>query len=162
MQCGGLQTAGLAAMAASLIAAGVFPAAAGSLCLNSGQDGRKIARLALGVDNAFALSFVHSVSKTPVTDAYQIIDGKIVQTAEIFVTHGAGLPSTTDDVGVTGWRHEPGRFIIDMRRPLGPIRLRVQTAYRNTLHIPGRPDLALADLGAPVLTVAPCQKEETP
>lgn len=159
---GRLRIARLAGLLASLTAAGAAPAAAASLCLTSANDGREIARRPLGPDGAFALSFIHSVSSTPVTDTYKIFDGAIIQTAEIFQGHGAGLPSTVNDVGVTGWRHEQGRFIIEMRRPMGPIRLRVQAQYRNTLHIAGAADLTLAELRAPVVTVAPCQKEDMP
>ena len=132
-----------------------------SLCLTETRgQGREIARYPLGQDQAFSLSFIHSVSRTPVTDIYRIEAGEIVQTAEVFTAHGAGLPSIADDIGATGWRHENGRFILDMERPTGPIPLRIQAQYQNTLHIAGT-DLPLADLGHPALTLAPCDKEVT-
>jgi len=151
----------MAVLAAIALSPGVFPAAAASLCLLASDDGRELARRELGPGNTFSLSFIHSVSKTPVTDSYKVDGGMIVQTAEIFQAHGAGLPSNTADAGVTGWRHDDGRFIIDMRRPMGPIRLRVQAAYRNTLHIDGA-NLPLASLGQQVLILASCHKDITP
>lgn len=159
-----LRAAGMAVCAAVLTLCLPPLALAGggaSLCLTETRgQGREIARYPLGQDRVFSLSFIHSVSRTPVTDLYRIEAGEIIQTAEIFTGHGAGLPSIADDVGATGWRHEGGRFILDMRRPTGPIPLRIQAQYENILHIAGT-DLPLADLGHPALTLAPCDKEVT-
>ena len=78
------------------------PAAALSVCLASGTDGGELARHTLAPNGLFELSFIHSVSKTPVVDRYRATDQGIVQTAEIFQTHGAGLPSIANDVEMTG------------------------------------------------------------
>ncbi|RMC37237.1 DUF1850 domain-containing protein [Paracoccus alkanivorans] len=129
------------------------------LCLSETRgNGPEVARLPLKPDGIFSLSFIHSVSDTPVTDIYRVEDGKIEQIAEIFEAHGAGLPSIADDVGATGWRHENGRFIIEMTRPTGPIPLRIQAQFENTLHVAGT-DLPLADLGYSALTLARCDEE---
>ncbi len=129
------------------------------LCLTpSRSEGPPVARLPAGPDGAFSLSFIHSVSRTPVTDRYRVIDGRIVQTAEEFQAHGAGLPSIGNDIGATGWRHENGRFILDLDRETGPIPLRIQAQFLNTLHIGDR-ELPLASLGYGALTLAPCDEE---
>ena len=48
-----------------------------SLCLTETRgQGREIARYPLGQDQAFSLSFIHSVSRTPVTDIYRIEAGE--------------------------------------------------------------------------------------
>lgn len=86
-------------------------------------------------DGRFSLSFIHSVSGTPVRDDYQIVTGRIVQTAETFQAHGAGLPSGSDEPGVTGWEHHNGRFIIRMHRPISRLIVRTDRNYRNRLHI---------------------------
>lgn len=129
------------------------------LCLTETRGtGVAIARLPLGDPATFELSFIHSVSRTPVRDLYRVEDGQIVQTAEIFLAHGAGLPSIADDIDATGWRHENGQFILDMHRLTGPIPIRIQAEFKNTLHIAGT-DLPLAELGHPALTLAPCDEE---
>lgn len=131
------------------------------LCLSETRgQGNEVTRRSLGPDNSFSLSFIHSVSDTPVIDNYRVENDEIVQISEIFEAHGAGLPSIADDMGATGWRHEEGKFILDMSRRTGPIALRIQPQYKNTLHIAGS-DLPLADLGQKALTIAPCD-EETP
>lgn len=130
------------------------------LCLTETRgEQREVKRLPLADDGTFKLSFIHSVSRTPVTDTYRVIEGEIVQTSEIFMAHGAGLPSISDDVDATGWRHEDGHFIIEMNRHTGPIPLRIQAQFKNALHTNGT-ELALASLGYSALTLAPCDEEK--
>lgn len=96
---------------------------------------------------------------TPVVDVYRLDSAGVVQTAEIFQAHGAGLPSFAGDIGEQGLRHEDGKFILDMARQFDDIRVRVQKEYNNTLHI-GTQSIQLADLGAGVLILFPCKVEE--
>lgn len=155
----GIGRAALAALLLVPISAGAGEARAPALCLSETRGtGAELARLPLGPDGSFELSFIHSVSKTPVRDLYRLENGEILQTGEIFMAHGAGLPSIANDMDATGWRHEDGRFILDMHRLTGPIPLRIQAQFKNTLHIAGT-DLPLADLGVPALTLAPCDEE---
>ncbi|MFD1882292.1 DUF1850 domain-containing protein [Paracoccus pacificus] len=163
--CGHPGATGTAAAVAVLLllAAGPLSAADGGpwLCLTETRgQGREVARFPLGPQGRFDLSFIHSVSRTTVTDRYRVEGGEIIQTSEVFQAHGAGLPSIANDVDATGWRHENGRFILDMNRRTGPIPLRIQAQYKNTLHTAGT-DIALADLGYPALTLDPCDEEKT-
>ncbi|ASM74811.1 MULTISPECIES: DUF1850 domain-containing protein [Roseobacteraceae] len=159
-----LRSVGVAVLAAiPFLAITPLPAHAGTggvwLCLTETRGtGANIARLPLGHTATFELSFIHSVSHTPVRDLYRVENGQIVQTAEIFLAHGAGLPSIANDMDATGWRHENGQFILDMHRLTGPIPLRIQAEFKNTLHIAGT-DLPLADLGHSAITLAPCDEE---
>lgn len=120
-----------------------------------GHGGDVIERYDLGPEGSFALEFIHSVALSPVRDIYRLTDGGFVQIAEIFEDHGAGLPSFAGDVGATGWRHEHGRFVLDMHRELGPIHLRVQPDYANRLFVDGR-EISLDRFAEPLLTLAPC------
>ncbi|RVV98399.1 DUF1850 domain-containing protein [Mesobaculum littorinae] len=157
----------LRGLGAAVLAAAPFvfqaPAQAGDagpwICLTQTRGtGAEVARYPLGPAAEFRLSFIHSVSRTPVTDHYRVEAGRIIQTSEVFEAHGAGLPSIADDVGATGWRHEDGKFILDLDRETGPIPMRIQAQFKNTLHIADR-DLPLADLGQAALTLAPCDEE---
>ncbi|WP_010138118.1 DUF1850 domain-containing protein [Oceanicola sp. S124] len=164
--CGFLRGAGAAALvAAPFLAteagAGAAAAPGAALCLSETRGGQALVkRVPLGPDATFELSFIHSVSRTPVTDTYRIEDGRILQTSEIFMAHGAGLPSIANDMDATGWRHENGHFILDMNRYTGPIPLRIQAQFKNTLHVAGT-ELPLATLGHSALTLAPCDEEIT-
>ncbi|AXI44037.1 DUF1850 domain-containing protein [Sulfitobacter sp. SK011] len=130
-----------------------------SLCLNSHPSNEIVKTYPLDPGGTFALGFIHSVSRTPVVDTYEIAAGQIIQTAEIFKAHGAGLPSTTNEMHATGWRHENGHFILDLERPIGAMIVRVQPEYENTLHINGQ-SIALASLGHVALRIAACEPSE--
>ena len=95
------------------------------------------------------------------TDYYRVEQGRILQTREEFMAHGAGLPSIANDMDATGWRHENGHFILDMHRYTGPIPLRIQAQFENTLHTADT-ELTLATLGISALTLAPCDEETLP
>ncbi len=130
-----------------------------SLCLSSHPANDLLGTYPLGSDGLFELGFIHSVSRTPVIDAYRI-DGKgIVQTSEIFLAHGAGLPSGIDELNATGWRHENGQFILDLDRPIGTMIVRIQPEYKNTLHIADQ-SITLASLGQPALRIQACDPSE--
>ena len=108
-------------------------------------------------DGVFSLSFIHSVSQTPVRDDYQAIDWRIIQTAETFQAHGAGLPSGVDEPGATGWEHHDGRFIIRMQRPIPGLVVRTDRNYNNRLHIGGQEiNLNVWDDQALELAIVPC------
>lgn len=82
----------------------------------------------------FALSFIHSVSLTPVVDYYQVdINNKIVQTAERFEQHGAGLPSSIDEG--RDWRKEDDYFWLMMERPIEQLIIRTDKDYKNRLYL---------------------------
>lgn len=154
-----LRLGGMAALAAVPLLASPVRAGEVWLCLTETRgDGHEVARLPAGPDGAFALSFIHSVSRTPVTDTYHVVDGQIIQTSEVFQAHGAGLPSIANDMEATGWRHENDKFIIELDRPTGPIPLRIQAQFKNALHT-ANTDLPLASLGYNALTLAPCDEE---
>jgi hypothetical protein len=87
----------------------------------------------LGDHREFALTFIHSVSKTPVRDEYRIDSDKIIQTAEIFEAHGAGLPSDTQDAGAISWESRDDRFVLHLQRPIPQLVVRTDRNYHNHL-----------------------------
>ncbi|WP_113911522.1 DUF1850 domain-containing protein [Roseovarius dicentrarchi] len=146
----------------AILAIPALPAAASPadfLCLSAHPGGAPLASYPLEPGASFALEFIHSVSRTPVMDSYRIDAGQIIQTSEVFLAHGAGLPSMSDELDATGWRHEDGKFILDLDRPIGEMIVRVQPAYNNTLHTPVQ-SIALASLGHSALRIAACNPSE--
>jgi hypothetical protein len=94
-----------------------------------------LARYCIPLDGAFSLSFVHSVSLTPVRDDYRIEADAIVQVAETFQTHEAGLPSLEQESDALGWEWQQGQFRLHMRRQIPHLVMRTDRNYRNRLHI---------------------------
>jgi len=94
---------------------------------------RELGRYCLGSDKTFSLSFIHSVSKTRVTDVYEIRDGRIIQTKELFKDHGAGLPSSPTEPGGLFWEKTREWFILHMERPIPRLVVRTDALYENRL-----------------------------
>ncbi len=97
----------------------------------------ELGRFSLPPDGRFALSFIHSVSGTPVRDDYSVTGGRVVQVSETFETHGAGLPSGSWEADAAGWEHRDGKFILHLRRPIGRLVVRTDRRYKNRLHLAG-------------------------
>lgn len=140
----------------ALPSAGQSAPAASDLCIYQGYTDKELARYTPDLTGSFSLSFVHSVSLTPVVDHYEIRPSGIHQTAEVFEAHGAGLPSFAGDVGTTGWHRRDGKFVLTMDRKFPRIQLRIQRTYFNTLHIADQ-DITLADFGTNSIGLKICE-----
>ncbi|MEH6357239.1 MAG: DUF1850 domain-containing protein [Marinobacter sp.] len=88
--------------------------------------------------STFELSFIHSVSLTPVTDYYTVVQSskgfQIVQTAETFFAHGQGLPSLVNEPDATDFRIENGQFVLTMSRLIEQLIVRTDVRFENRLH----------------------------
>ncbi|MEO8344573.1 MAG: DUF1850 domain-containing protein [Betaproteobacteria bacterium] len=102
-----------ALLAISLSAA---PAAfAACLTLASHPEGRTLASVALPPNNpTFALTYVHSVTRTPVFEQYRVDGGDLVETQIRFEQHGPGLPTEADAGG--SFTRVDGNFVVTMDR----------------------------------------------
>ncbi len=96
-----------------------------------------LATVPMTKDLTFSLSFIHSVTITPVQDIYEITpDGGICQTSEIFESHCAGLPYSDEETNATQWEQRDGKFILHMRRNIPRLVVRTDKNYQNRLHLP--------------------------
>ncbi len=103
------------------------------LVITQFPEQRELGRYPLEQDKGFSLSFIHSVSKTRVTDVYEIREGRIIQTTEIFKAHGAGLPSNQNEPGGISWEKTKDNFILHMERPIPKLVVRTDKLYQNRL-----------------------------
>ena len=143
-------------LASSTVLAGSRP----QLCILKFPEMQSLAKLEPAKDETFSLSFLHSVSLTNVTDIYRIEAKEIIQIAEIFSQHGAGLPSQKSDVGVLDWVHSDGLFKITLDRKVSPLVIRVQRGYQNTLTQDGH-DYMMSDWAYGALLLTPCDTVKT-
>jgi hypothetical protein len=90
------------------------------------------------VDQSFSLSFIHSVSLTPVIDEYHLLNTdsnyRILQTAERFFAHGQGLPSLVDEPDAIAFEHTDGQFILKLKRNIDNLIVRTDSRFKNRLH----------------------------
>ena len=97
---------------------------AACLALTSHPDGLSLAELALPADRTgFMITYVHSVTMTPVVDVYRVAADELVETEMRFVEHGPGLP-TAPDAGASFVRRD-GMYIVTMDRHFPTIVMRV-------------------------------------
>jgi len=94
-----------------------------------------LVRLNLDGQPGFSLSFIHSVSKTLVVDVYALRNNQIIQTAEHFRAHGAGLPSNPNEPDGVSWEKQENEFILHMERPIPKLVVRTDQNYKNRLII---------------------------
>lgn len=124
-------------LAGALALASSFSYGAG---LKIGLDRSNEVLTCIPVENGrFELSFIHSVSLTPVTDYYRLLETEdavpaIRQTAEVFVTHGQGLPSLVDEPDATAFENRDGHFVLTMDRRIDNLIVRTDQRFRNRLH----------------------------
>jgi len=136
--------------AAALLAAlapGLAAAAPDSACLSllANPGGEALLSFGLpGGEPAFTISYVHSVTRTPVIETYRVEGDVIVQTQIRFAQHGPGLP-TQADAGGTFERRE-GQFVVTMARRFPVILMRVHADQRPRLAAGGA-TLDLAEWG---------------
>jgi hypothetical protein len=105
-------------LAAILLVTGlaIGPAAvAACLTLASFPDSRRLAQIELpDSDASFSITYMHSVTRTPVTERYGIAGSEIVETEIRFEQHGPGLPTEADAGGTFTQRDDS--FVVTMDR----------------------------------------------
>jgi hypothetical protein len=107
--------------------------AEGCLQLMAMPEARVLATLPRA--DAFAMTYVHSVTRTPVDEVYHLDGDRLLQTSIAFVNHGPGLP-TEADAGQS-WREMGGRFVVTTSRPFERIRMRVHRDQSPRLTVAG-------------------------
>ena len=115
------------------------------LILKNADTGQVFGRFPLSDDKEFAVTFVHSVNKSPVTDVYQVRGKKIYLIETIYYGFGAGVPSELygNEIFLFG---ENGEIIIsNMDTYLPNLTYVVGTVSDHTLSINGE-EISLRDL----------------
>ena len=143
---------------AAIFLAGPPAAHAACLTLAGHPDGARLSQLALPPDDAsFSLVYMHSVTRTPVTELYRIDGSEIVETEMRFEQHGPGLPTEADAGGT--FSRADGRFVVTMDRRLSEIVMQVHRDQSPRL-IAGTRTLDLAQWGNRALALgvipSPC------
>ena len=106
------------------------------LALASHPDGAKLAQFE-APRGAFAITYVHSVTRTPVDERYRVDGAAIVETEIRFRQHGPGLPTEADAGGA--WRREGDSYVVTMARRFEAIPMRVHADQSPRLKVEGDP-----------------------
>ena len=87
------------------------------LILEDDETGEIYSKIPVENFDEFEITFTHSVNKTPVTDIYQIREGDIYLTGNIYYSFGAGVPTEIYE-GQTLSYGENGEMIISNMKVL--------------------------------------------
>jgi hypothetical protein len=137
---------------AAVVATPAAAIAAPCIAIVGPPERELLASVPLPPDRGFTITYVHSVTRTPVTETYRATADRFVQTSIRFEQHGPGLP-TAPGPGER-WERRDGRFVVTMQRPLGDIRMRVHADQAPTLDAGGAP-IPLSRWGNRALGLAP-------
>jgi hypothetical protein len=129
-----------AALLVGLFAAGIAHAAC--IAVASSPDGERVAAVSLPAQApVFTVTYVHSVTRTPVEERYRVDGDAIVETEIRFEQHGPGLP-TEPDAGER-WTRLGDRYVVTLNRRFLRVVMRIDAETRPTLSTDGqRVDLA--------------------
>ena len=75
----------------------IFPV----LTLQNVDTGKRLVQIPFKGEKEFAVSFLHSVNKTPVTEYYYIEGGRMILSYAEYSSFGAGMPEIADLPGST-------------------------------------------------------------
>jgi hypothetical protein len=138
------RAAGVAVLLIATAAHGTPPAAACVAVIGYPEETALASVPLPGAEPGFTISYVHSVTRTPVVETYAATPDRFVQTSIRFEQHGPGLP--TEAGAGERWRRVDGRFVVSMARPFADIRMRVHADQAPTLVAAGA-TVALAQWG---------------
>lgn len=136
-----------------MLAALLFPSLANAACLtlSSYPDGAQLSRLALPAGEApFTITYVHSVTRTPVEEHYRVSGSEIIESEIRFEQHGPGLPTEADPGGT--FMRSDGRFVVTMDRHFARIVMQVHADQVPRLNT-GTRSIDLAHWGNRALTL---------
>lgn len=113
------------------------------LILSHGRTGERLAAYRLAPEERFAVTFIHSVNKSPVTDVYEIRDGQLYVVETIYDSFGAGMETTLAPGEHLSYRD--GAMVISFDdHPVGEVRYVVGTVSDHILTLKGR-EISLRD-----------------
>lgn len=119
-------------VAGSLLLASSLTFAQG-LQISLARQGKTL--LCVPVDKSFSLSFIHSVSLTPVTDVYEIREhNQIIQIREDFITHGQGLPSLQNEPDAKQFEISKHGYRLHLERKITKLIVQTDKRFKNRLH----------------------------
>lgn len=112
-------------------------------------------------NDGFAIRFIHSVAKTPVTDYFIVRDGKIILDKTIYHDFGAGLPHSPEEgqkmkaehgeISITGFNREIPELALRVGRVAQHALLLFQEGSSGNMETTAIPLATLAKPGSVIL-----------
>jgi len=107
------------------------------LILKNGDTGKVIMTFPVKEKDEFSITFVHSVNKSPVTDVYQIQNGKIYVVRTVYYAFGAGVQTEIEEGQKLEYGQDGSMTVSGFNRPMDNLSYIVGTVSDHTLQIGG-------------------------
>ncbi len=108
-----------------------------ALVLFNADTGNRYAALNISEGDEFSVTFIHSVNKSPVSDVYEIRDGKIFLTGTVYYGFGAGVPTDLEPGQTLDYGDEGEMIISGMDTEMADLSYIVGTVYDHILTLNG-------------------------
>ena len=115
----------------------IFTFSAPCLILKDGETGAVIRSFPVREGEEFAVTFIHSVNQSPVTEVYQIRNGEIYVVRTIYYAFGAGVPSELAEGQRLAYAEDGAMVVTGIDRRLTRLSYIVGTVSDHTLAIGG-------------------------
>ena len=103
--------------------------------LTNDSSGAVLYRIRLNEGDEFSVSFIHSVNISPVTEIFEIRQGRIVLTALEFYTFGAGMPTEIELYQTLVRLPDGGMRVEGFDRVIGDLRYIIGHTVGQTLNV---------------------------
>jgi Uncharacterized conserved protein len=144
-----LKAAGTAAMViiavAALLVFLLFRPGKAVLILKDGESGKIYAKYEANQGMTFSVSFIHSVNKTRVKEAYEIKDGAIYLESCLYSDFGAGVATEVEEGQSLTYTEDGEMFLSGFNRRIDGLSYIVGTVSDHILEIDGE-EISLRDL----------------
>ena len=108
------------------------------LILRNGDTGKVLAVYSLTMGEEFAVTFVHSVNQTPVTDVYRIDNNTIYVVRTIYYSFGAGVQTKIEEGQTLEYGADGSMIVSGFQRPVNNLSYIVGTISDHILEIDGK------------------------
>ena len=141
--------AGAAAFAIFIVAALAaifFYRRGGALVLTNARSGEELARYAVPEGGTFSIGFIHSVNQSPVTDYYEIREGRIFVTKTVYYGFGAGVQTELGENETLSYGEDGSMIISGIDKEIPDLLYIVGTVSDHILRIENGAEISLRDL----------------
>lgn len=108
------------------------------LILKNGDTGEVITSFSVKDGDEFSVTFIHSVNNSPVTDVYQIRNGKIYVDRTIYYAFGAGVQTVIEEGQSLEYGQDGSMIVSGFNRLMDRLSYIVGTVSDHTLQINGK------------------------
>ena len=123
-----------------------FSSEGGYLVLTNADTGVEYARYPVRDGDTFSVGFIHSVNNSPLTDFYELRDGRIFVVKTIYYNFGAGVQTQIEEGQTLEYGEDGSMIVTGFDREIPDLVYIVGTVSDHILNVNGGEDISLRDM----------------